>query len=124
MRRAGPVNAPFTPVVHNMGFEIPRGHLAMAASPFSGDDTDSVEKWDACWHALKSLPGRDLPIVAIPAEAARIVNSRRAVTEARGIEHIEDRTRTAYRVAADRLATGADERLNRFLLALDGALNV
>ena len=96
----------------------------MAASPFSGDDTDSVEKWDACWNALESLPGRDLTTVAIQAEAARIINSCRAMTEARGIEYIEDRARVAYRVAVDQLATSADERLNRFLAALDGALSV
>ena len=30
----------------------------------------------------------------------------------------------AYRLAADRLAAGSDEHLNRFMVALDGALSV
>lgn len=96
----------------------------MVADRFSGDDTVSNEKWDVCWNALESLPGRDLPTVALRAEAARIINSCRVVTEGRGVEHIEERARTAYRLAADRLATASDERLTRFIVALDGALSV
>lgn len=96
----------------------------MAEELFSGDDTSSVERWDACWNDLESLPGRDLPIVAIRTEAARIVNSCRAVTEGRRIEHIEERARIAYRLTADRLASDPNERLNRLMVALDGALSV
>ena len=96
----------------------------MAANPFSGDDTDSAEKWDACWNALESLPGCDLPTVAMHAEAIRIISSYRAVTEGRGIEHIEDRAQAAYRLGAGRLAAGSDEHLNRFMVALGGALSV
>ena len=96
----------------------------MAANPFSEDDTENTENWDACWNALKSLPGRDLPPIAMHAEAARIINSWRAVTEGRGIEHIEERALVAYRLIADRLAAGSDEHLNRFMVALDGALSV
>lgn len=96
----------------------------MAANLFSKDDTHTAENWDACWKALESLAGRDLPTVAMHAEAARIINSSRAVTEGRGIEHIEERARIAYRLAADRLAGGSDEHLNRFMVALDGALRV
>jgi hypothetical protein len=99
-------------------------HLAMAVNLFSEDDTHTVENWDACWNALESLPGRDLPTVVMHAEAARIVNSCRAVTEGRGIEHIEERALAAYRLAADRLVAGSDEHLNRLMVALDGALSV
>jgi len=105
------------------GFEF-REHLAMAANPFSEDDIESTENWDACWNALESLPGRDLPPIAMHAEAARIINSWRAVTEGRGIEHIEERALVAYRLVTDRLAAGSDEHLNRFMMALDGALSV
>ena len=96
----------------------------MAANHFSEDDTHTAENWDACWNALESLPGRDLPTVAMHAEAARIINSCRAMTEGRGIEHIAERALAAYQLAADRLAAGSDERLNRFMVALDGALSV
>jgi hypothetical protein len=88
------------------------------------DDTNSAEHWDACWNALESLPRHDLPAVAIRAEAARIIISCRAMTEGRGIEHIESRARAAYRLAAERLEAGSDEQLNRFMVVLDGALSV
>jgi hypothetical protein len=101
-----------------------REHLAMAAKLFGKDDTHAAENWDACWSALESLPGRDLPTVVMHAEAARIINSFRAVTEGRGIEHIEERALAAHRLAADRLAAGSDEQLNRFMVALEGALSV
>ncbi len=100
------------------------GALPMAADLFIKDDTDTAANWDACWNALESLPGRDLPTVVMRAEAARIINSCRAMTEGRGIEHIEERALAAYRLAGDRLAAGADEHLNRFMVALDGALSV
>ncbi len=96
----------------------------MAANPLSEDDIQTAENWDACWNALESLPGRDLPPIAMHAEAARIINSWRAVTEGRGIEHVEERALVAYRLAADQLAAGSDEHLNRFMVALDGALSV
>ena len=96
----------------------------MATNLFSEDDTHTAENWDACWNALESLPGRDLPTLAMHAEAARIINSFRAVTEGRGIEHIEERALAAYRLAAGRLAAGSDEHLNRFMVTLDGALSV
>jgi len=96
----------------------------MAANPLSGDDTESVEKWDACWDTLNRLPGRDLPAAALHAEAVRVVNSCRAMTAGRGIEHIEERVRVAYRATADRLATSSHDYLNRFLLTLGGALSV
>jgi hypothetical protein len=96
----------------------------MAANPLSEDDTQTAENWDACWNALESLPGRGLPLIAMHAEAARIINSWRAVTEGRGIEHIEERALVAYRLAADQLAGGSDEQLNRLMVALDGALRV
>jgi hypothetical protein len=95
----------------------------MAENPLSGDDTDSAEHWDDCWTALEQLPGGRLPTAAIYAEAARIINSGRAVTEGRGIEHIEERARAAHRLAADRQAAGSDEQLNRFIVVLDGALS-
>jgi len=91
---------------------------------FGKDDTDPAENWDACWIALESLSARDLPTVTMQAEAARIVNSCRAVTEGRGIEHIEERARAVYRLAADRLAASSDEHLTRFIVTLDGALTV
>ena len=91
---------------------------------FREDDSDIAENWDRCWNTLESLPCRDLPIVAMHAEAARIVNSYRAVTEGRGIEHIEERAQAVYRLTVDRLAAGSDEHLNRFMAALDGALSV
>jgi hypothetical protein len=96
----------------------------MAANLFSEDDTPTAENWDACWNALEKLSGRDLPILAMHEEAARIINSCRAVTEGRGIEHLEERALAAYRLAADRLAAGSDEHLNRFIAALGGALSV
>ena len=96
----------------------------MAANPSSEDDTETSENWDACWSALESLPGRDLPTVVMRAEAARIINSCRAMTEGRGIEHIEERALAAYRLAGDRLAAGSDEHSNRFMVVLDGALSV
>ena len=96
----------------------------MAVNLFSEDDAHTVENWDACWNALESLPCGDLPTVVMHAEAARIVNSCRAVTEGRGIEHIEERALAAHRLAADRLAAGSDEHLNRLMVALDGALSV
>ena len=96
----------------------------MVANLLREDDTHTAENWDACWTALESLPGRDLPTVVMHAEAARIVNSCRAVTEGRGIEHIEARALAAYRLAADRLAASSDEHLNRFMVTLDGALSV
>ncbi len=119
----GPLNNPFTSLVHKLGFAS-REHLAMAGNLFSKDNIHTAENWDACWNALESLADRDLPPVAMHAEAARIINSCRAVTEGRGIEHIEDRARAAYRLAADRLAAGSNEHLNRFMVALDGALRV
>ena len=91
----------------------------MAANP-----PDSAEKWDACWNALESLPGCDLPTVAMHAEAVRIISSYRAVTEGRGIERIEDRAQAAYRLGVGGLAAGSDEHLNRFMVALSGALSV
>ena len=96
----------------------------MAANPLSEDDTQTAENWDACWNALESLPERDLPSIAMHAEAVRIINSWRAVTEGRGIEHVEERALVAYRLAADQLAAGSDEYLNRFMVALHGALSV
>ena len=96
----------------------------MAANLFGKDDTHTAENWDACWEALERLAGRDLPTVAVHAEAARIINSCRAVTEGRGIEYIEERARAAYRLAADRPTVGSDQRPNRFMVALDGALRV
>jgi hypothetical protein len=96
----------------------------MAANPFSEDDTESVKNWDACWNALERLPSDNLSTVAIRSQAAKIVNLYRTATEGRGIEHIEERARAAYRLTAGRLAVGSDERLNRFMVALDGALSV
>ena len=96
----------------------------MREERFSGDDTSSVEQWDVCWNALERLPGRDLPTDALRSEAARMINTCRAVTEGRRIEHIEERARVAYRLAADRLALDPDEHLNRLIAALDGALSV
>ena len=96
----------------------------MAANPFSGDDTDSAEKWDACWNALESLPGCDLPTGVMHAEAVRIISSYRAVTEGRGIEHLEERAQAAYRLVGGRLSAGPDVRLNRFMVVLGGALSV
>jgi len=96
----------------------------MAANLFSEDDTHTAENWDACWNALESLPSRDLPVPVMHAEAARIINSFRAVTEGRGIEHVEERALAAYRLAADRLVASSDEHLNRFMVTLDGALSV
>ena len=91
----------------------------------SGDDnTDRAENWDVCWNAIESLADRNLPAAAMHAEAARIVNACRAMTEGRGIEHIEERARAAYRLAADRLAAGSDEHLSSFMVVLDGALSV
>jgi hypothetical protein len=95
----------------------------MAANPLGEDDTQTAENWDACWNALESLPGRDLGPIAMHAEAVRIINSWRAVTEGRGIEHIEERALVAYRLAVDQLAAGSDEQLNRFMVALHGALS-
>ncbi len=96
----------------------------MAMNSLGKDDTDPTENWDACWNALERLSARDLPTVAMQAEAARIVNSCRAVTEGRGIECIEERARAVYRLAADRLAACSDEHLTRFIVTLDGALTV
>ena len=96
----------------------------MAVDLFIKDDTDTAANWDACWNALESLPGRDLSPIAMHAEAARIINAWRTVTEGRGIEHIEERALVAYRLIADRLAAGSDEHLNRFMVALDGSLSV
>ena len=96
----------------------------MAMNFFGKDDADPAENWDACWNALESLSARDLTTVAMQAEAARIVNSCRAVTEGRGIECIEERARAVYRLAADRLAASSDEHLTRFIVTLDGALTV
>jgi hypothetical protein len=90
----------------------------------SEDNIDRAENWDVCWNALESLADRDLPTAAMHAEAARIVNACRAMTEGRGIEHIEERARVAYRLAADRLAAGSDKHLSSFMVALDGALSV
>jgi hypothetical protein len=95
----------------------------MPANLFAGDDTDSGEYWDACWCALESLPGSDLPTVAMHAEAARIINSCRAVTDGRGIERIEERAQVAYRLASDRLPANS-AHLNRLRLAMGGALSV
>src|SRR5262249_49509159 len=114
---------PFTPLGINRPEFFPE-HVAMPANPPSADDTESVEKWDACWNNLNRLPGRNLPAAALHAEAARIINSCRAVTEGRGIERIEERARVAYREAAHRLATRSDDHLNRFMLTLGGALSV
>ena len=96
----------------------------MPANLFTGDDADSCKNWDACWDALESLPDRDLPINALRAEAARIIDSCRAVTQGRGIERIEERAEAAYRLVKDRPAVGSDEHLNRFRMALVGALSV
>jgi hypothetical protein len=90
----------------------------------SEDNIDPAENWDVCWNALESLVNRDLPAAAMHAEAARIVDACRALTEGRGIEHIEERARAAYRLAADRLAAASDEHLSSFMVALDGALSV
>ncbi len=96
----------------------------MAVNFLGNDDTDPAENWDACWSALENLSRRDLPTVAMHAEAARIINSCRAVTEGRGIECIEERARVVYRLAADRPAAASDEHLNRFMVTLNGALTV
>ncbi len=96
----------------------------MAVNFLGNDDTDPAENWDACWSALENLSRRDLPTVAMHAEAARIINSCRAVTEGRGIEFIEERARVVYRLAADRPSANSDEHLNRFMVTLDGALTV
>lgn len=88
------------------------------------DNTDRAESWDVCWSTLESLADRDLPAAAMHAEAARIVNACRAMTEGRGIEQLEERARAAYRLAAGRLEAGSDEQLNRFMVALAGALSV
>jgi hypothetical protein len=90
----------------------------------SEDNSDRAENWDVCWNALESLADCDLPAAAMHAEAARIVNACREMTEGRGIEHIEERAQAAYRSAANRLAAGSDEHLSSFMVALDGALSV
>ena len=119
----GPLNNLFTAVCLNRASDS-REPLAVAANPLSEDDTQTAENWDACWNALESLPGRDLPPIAMHAEAARIINSWRAVTEGRGIERVEERALVAHRLAADQLAAGSDKHLNRVMVALDGALSV
>ena len=96
----------------------------MPANFHSGDDTDSRERWDACWSALERLPRGRLATVRIHAEAARLINSCRAATEGRGIEHIEHRAYAAHQVTADRIAAGDNGQLNRFMAVLNGALSV
>ncbi|MGC2415428.1 MAG: hypothetical protein WA459_22375 [Stellaceae bacterium] len=96
----------------------------MPTNRFREDNTDRAENWDVCWTALESLADSDLPTAAMHAEAARIVNACRVMTEGRGIEHIEERARAAYRLTADRLAAGSDKHLTSFIVALDGALSV
>jgi hypothetical protein len=96
----------------------------MAADSFSEDDTESAERWDSCWNALTSLPGRNLSVAALRTEAAQIVNSCRASTEGRGIEHIEERVRVAYRLATDRFTHSSGEHLSRFMVVLSGARSV
>ncbi len=96
----------------------------MSVNFAGGDDTDSLENWDACWRDLENLPSRDLPTAALHAEAARIINSCRALTEGRGIEQIEERARNAYRLASGRLAVASDDSVNRYFVTLDGALSV
>ena len=96
----------------------------MAAHSFSEDETESVEKWDSCWNALTSLPGHNLSVAALRTEAAQIVNSYRASTEGRGIEHIEERARVAYSQATDQLTHGSGEHLSRFMAVLSGTLSV
>ena len=90
----------------------------------SGDDSDSAQNWDACWSTLQGLAGRDLPAATLKAEAAQVINSCRALTEGRGIEQIEERARTTHRLVTGQLSAGSDERLNRFVMVLDGALSV
>ncbi len=97
----------------------------MAANLFGEDDTESAENWDACWCALESLPSRnDLPNAVLKTQAAKIINSCRALTEGRGIEHIEERARNAYRLAVAEHAAGKEERLSRVIVVLGGALSV
>jgi hypothetical protein len=96
----------------------------MAADSFSVDDTESAERWDSCWNALTSLPGRNLSVAALRTEAAQIVNSCRASTEGRGIEHLEERARVAHRLATDQFTHSSGEQLSRFTVVLSAARSV
>ena len=96
----------------------------MAADHFGEDDTESAEKWDACWNALQGLPGGNVPTSALGSAAAHIIDACRAATEGRGIEHIEERARAAYRLSAQQLAAGSGDRRDRLMVVLGGALNV
>src|SRR5207245_5925361 len=80
----GPLNNLFTAVCLNRASDS-REPLAVAANPLSEDDTQTAENWDACWNALESLPGRDLPPIAMHTEAPRLITSWRAPHRERGL---------------------------------------
>ena len=96
----------------------------MPANFHSGDDTDSRDRWDACWSALERLPRRRFATTRLHTEAVRLINSCRAATEGRGIEHLEHRAHAAHRATAEQLAAASNEQLNRFMAMLNGALSV
>ncbi len=96
----------------------------MIANGSNDNDTDRLANWNASWDLLKNPSGRDLPAAALSAEAASIIESCRAATEGRDIEHLENCIHAAYRLTADQLAAGCDERLKRFIVMLGGALSV